>query len=107
VVILTVFFLSFCLQTLTAQSAPDLIVTKRVSDAKVKVGEDVTFTIQVKHQKGLEDTIAENVVVTDTLPVGLKPYTDKWTVTPPVGDDGELKVLAVDLSSSCIVWQAL
>ncbi|WIA41522.1 hypothetical protein OEZ86_008892 [Tetradesmus obliquus] len=71
--------------TLKAQSAPDIIVVKRVSDAKVQVGQDVTFTIQVTHQAGLSDTIAEKVVVSDTLPAGLKPYTDRWSVTPDVG----------------------
>lgn len=80
----------FQLQVLKAQSAPDIIVVKRVSDAKVQVGQDVTFTIQVTHQAGLSDTIAENVVVTDTLPAGLKPYTDRWSVTPDVGADGGL-----------------
>lgn len=54
------------------------------------VGEDVTWTVQVTHQAGLGDTIAENVVVTDTLPAGLKPYTDLWSVTPPVADDDEI-----------------
>ncbi|KAF6251447.1 hypothetical protein COO60DRAFT_1644960 [Scenedesmus sp. NREL 46B-D3] len=71
----------------TAQSAPDLSITKAVDAAAVRVGEDVVFTIQVKHNAGLQDTLAQNVVVTDTLPVGLRPYADSFSVTPSVGED--------------------
>jgi uncharacterized repeat protein (TIGR01451 family) len=66
-----------------------MTIRKTVNDAQVNVGNDVIFTITVKHNKGLQDTLAQNVVVTDTLPVGLKPYTDRWSVTPSVGDKGE------------------
>ncbi|KAF6251455.1 hypothetical protein COO60DRAFT_616969 [Scenedesmus sp. NREL 46B-D3] len=72
---------------IAAQSAPDLSITKAVDAAAVRVGEDVVFTIQVKHNAGLQDTLAQNVVVTDTLPVGLRPYADSWSVTPSVGED--------------------
>jgi uncharacterized repeat protein (TIGR01451 family) len=78
------------LQVASAQSAPDISITKVVNDAAVLVGDDVIFTIQVKHNVGLQDTLAQNVVVTDTLPAGLRPYTDSWIVTPSVGDKGEL-----------------
>ncbi|WIA44534.1 hypothetical protein OEZ86_007268 [Tetradesmus obliquus] len=70
-----------------AQATPDISVTKVVNDASVLVGADVIFTIQVKHNKGSQDTLAQNVIMKDTLPVGLRPYADSWTVTPDVGPD--------------------
>ncbi|WIA21222.1 hypothetical protein OEZ85_000465 [Tetradesmus obliquus] len=69
----------------SAQSAPSLTIRKSVNDAKVRVNDEVLFTIQVKNDGGLDGVTAQNAVVTDTLPVGLKPYTDRWTVTPSVG----------------------
>uniref|UniRef100_A0A383WE23 DUF11 domain-containing protein n=1 Tax=Tetradesmus obliquus TaxID=3088 RepID=A0A383WE23_TETOB len=69
----------------SAQSAPSLTIRKSVNDAKVRVNDEVLFTIQVKNDGGLDGVTAQNVIVTDTLPVGLKPYTDRWTVTPSVG----------------------
>jgi uncharacterized repeat protein (TIGR01451 family) len=93
--IVLVLFLSssHCLlQAVSAQSAPSLSIRKSVNDAKVLVGEDVLFTIQIKNDQGLDATIAENVIVTDTLPVGLKPYTDRWSVTPSVGEKGEQNI---------------
>ncbi|WIA41519.1 hypothetical protein OEZ86_008890 [Tetradesmus obliquus] len=69
----------------SAQSAPSLTIRKSVNDAKVSVNDEVLFTIQVKNDGGLDGVTAQNVIVTDTLPVGLKPYTDRWTVTPSVG----------------------
>lgn len=79
-----------CLQEVSAQSAPSLTIRKSVNDAKVRVNDEVLFTIQVKNDGGLDGVTAQNVVVTDTLPVGLKPYTDRWTVTPSVGPTGEV-----------------
>jgi uncharacterized repeat protein (TIGR01451 family) len=73
----------------SAQSPPDLSISKAVNDASVRVGDDVVFTIQVKNNKGLDEILAQNVVVTDKLPSGLRPYTDRWSITPPVGDEGE------------------
>ena len=54
-------------ETITAQTGPDLSITKSVSPAVVSGTGELTYTFVIENSGNTEATVADNIVVTDTF----------------------------------------
>ncbi len=69
-------------ETITAESGPDLTITKSLSPATVTCGDQLTYTILIQNFGNTAATVADNVIVTDTFDPTLSDITVTYNGTP-------------------------